>query len=197
MLSPPNYFAYTTDRTKGSFIDHDDKIDETKLSDAFEWTSKQYQKITGGEVYSECTCWYCEAIRESHNSITLFNSAASRGKNNALKLHDDPNVSSDPNKNPHISAHNAVKAQSTTRDKMVMAQMAKLDRDYKRACKRAKKAGKTPPERDQYAYAYAWGYPMFMPYGLYYPYMVDPCVTGGAEGMYANNPSCANMMPYV
>lgn len=48
-------------------IDHDDKIDEDKLSTAFEWTSKEYQEIYG-EVYSECTCWYCESIRASHVS---------------------------------------------------------------------------------------------------------------------------------
>ena len=65
-LSPQEYYDYSTKKT-GIFIDHDDKIDETKLSDAFEWTSKTYQKLFN-EVYSECTCWYCEAVRESHTS---------------------------------------------------------------------------------------------------------------------------------
>lgn len=51
----------------GKFIDHDDKIDEIKLTSAFEWTSKKYQQLFG-EVYSECTCWYCESIRASHVS---------------------------------------------------------------------------------------------------------------------------------
>lgn len=49
------------------FIDHDDKIEEDKLSTAFEWTSKTYQELYG-EVYSECICWYCEAVRTSHSS---------------------------------------------------------------------------------------------------------------------------------
>jgi len=52
------------------FIDHDDKIEETKLSTAFEWTSKTYQKLYD-ELYSECTCWYCESIRESHTLYKL------------------------------------------------------------------------------------------------------------------------------
>ena len=65
-LSPPYYYNYTVAKT-ARFIDHDDKIEETALSTAFEWTSKTYQK-TYDELYSECTCWYCEAIRESHTS---------------------------------------------------------------------------------------------------------------------------------
>lgn len=57
-LTPRDYYAFTTQRT-GKFIDHDDKIDENALSDAFEWTTKTYQSLYN-EVYSECTCWYCE-----------------------------------------------------------------------------------------------------------------------------------------
>jgi len=57
-LKPHAYFAYTTRKT-GRFINHDDKIEETKLGNAFEWTSKVYQ-AEYGEVYSECSCWYCE-----------------------------------------------------------------------------------------------------------------------------------------
>ena len=58
-LSPSAYYSYTVNNT-GKFIDHDDKIDESKLSAAFEWTTKTYQE-TYGEIYSECTCWYCES----------------------------------------------------------------------------------------------------------------------------------------
>lgn len=57
-LSPSKYYAYSHALT-GRFTDHDDKIDETRLSVQFAWTSKQYQERYG-EVYSECTCWYCE-----------------------------------------------------------------------------------------------------------------------------------------
>lgn len=65
-LSPPIYLHWMVKQT-GKFIDHDDKIDEVKLADAFEWTSKMYQE-TYHDVYSECTCWYCESIRASHVS---------------------------------------------------------------------------------------------------------------------------------
>lgn len=40
-LSLSAYYAYTIDRT-GKFIDYNDKIEETKVSTAFEWTSKTY-----------------------------------------------------------------------------------------------------------------------------------------------------------
>jgi hypothetical protein len=59
-LSPGRYYAYSYHMT-GRFTNHDDKIDENKLSAQFAWTSKEYQDRYG-EVYSECTCWYCEGI---------------------------------------------------------------------------------------------------------------------------------------
>ena len=65
-LSPPSYFKYTIDKCK-KFIDHDDKMDEDELSTSFEWTSKTYQELFK-EVYSECTCWYCEGILPSLHS---------------------------------------------------------------------------------------------------------------------------------
>ncbi|KAK0630340.1 hypothetical protein B0T17DRAFT_219005 [Bombardia bombarda] len=65
-LSPAMYYAHSVKKT-GRFIDHDDKIEEDVLSVQFEWTSKEYQDRFG-EVYSECTCWYCESIRSSHIS---------------------------------------------------------------------------------------------------------------------------------
>lgn len=58
-LSPKAYFDYSN-KVCGRFVDHDDKIEEDKLATAFEWTSKVYQEQYG-EIYSECTCWYCES----------------------------------------------------------------------------------------------------------------------------------------
>lgn len=57
------YYHHTVELSS-KFIDHNDKMDESKLSAAFEWTSKKYQEMFN-EVYSECTCWYCES-RVSH-----------------------------------------------------------------------------------------------------------------------------------
>ncbi len=57
-LSPSAYYRYTVGKMS-RFVDHDDKIDQDTLSRQFEWTSKVYQDLYG-EVYSECTCWYCE-----------------------------------------------------------------------------------------------------------------------------------------
>jgi hypothetical protein len=60
-LSPKSYFVFTVGKTK-NFVDHNDKVDEDKLSTSFEWTCKTYMDRYG-EPYSECTCWYCESIR--------------------------------------------------------------------------------------------------------------------------------------
>jgi hypothetical protein len=67
-LSPSRYFWHTVTQA-GRFIDHDDKIDDTKLSQQFEWTSKTYQELYG-EVYSECTCWYCECMSHAAGTRT-------------------------------------------------------------------------------------------------------------------------------
>lgn len=63
-LMPLSYFMYTTKRVF-KYVRHDDKIEDEKLNDGFEWTSKIYQEMFD-EVYSECTCWYCESVRAAH-----------------------------------------------------------------------------------------------------------------------------------
>ena len=65
-LSPLSYYHFTT-RKLFKFVRHDDKIEDDKLNDGFEYTSKVYQELYD-EVYSECTCWYCEATRAAHVS---------------------------------------------------------------------------------------------------------------------------------
>lgn len=77
----PKFSVQTRDR---KLIDHDDKINEDKLSSAFEWTSKTYQEMFG-EVYSECTCWYCEAVRCSH--VNSVGKALGVSKNEKSKLY--------------------------------------------------------------------------------------------------------------
>lgn len=57
-LSPKQYYDFTFSKCL-KFIDHDDKMEEDALSTAFEWTSKTYERLYR-QVYSECTCWYCE-----------------------------------------------------------------------------------------------------------------------------------------
>jgi hypothetical protein len=66
-LSPKQYYDFTVKETM-KFINHDDKIEEDLLSDGFEWTSKTYEKMFG-EIYSECTCWYCEGL---HIPFSIF-----------------------------------------------------------------------------------------------------------------------------
>ncbi|KAL4895138.1 hypothetical protein BDV59DRAFT_192076 [Aspergillus ambiguus] len=122
------YYQYSTSQThrhlrEKIFIDHDDKVDENKLSDGFEWTNKTYKDLTGGELYSECLCWYCEATRApdlyrsrrfpSSSSSSL--SAADKRAQDALRRLEHHNVETifHPEKNPHISTHNAVRPQLT------------------------------------------------------------------------------------
>lgn len=57
-LSPRAYYRTTT-RHLHKFLDHDDKVDEKKLSESFDWMSEAYYKKYK-EIYSECLCWYCQ-----------------------------------------------------------------------------------------------------------------------------------------
>lgn len=91
-LSPAAYYAYTKTATK-KFIRHDDKVDEDNLKRGFEWTSKTYQEKYG-EVYSECTCWYCESVRTSHiSSIGKVLGMSTNEKSKADILQDLPSDS--------------------------------------------------------------------------------------------------------
>ena len=187
-LCPPMYFRHTV-ALLSRFLNHDDKIEDTVLSDAFEWTSKTYQKMYN-ELYSECTCWYCEAIRESHasslsglNLRKKFGGKASVIEKQLNQVHSAKDQSAEMN---HISAHNSIKPEGTS-DRAIRERnmKIKLERDYKKAVVKARKQGRDIPARDDYYYAY--GYPLYMP--VYVPYEGDPCVS---EGMYTANPSCAS-----
>ncbi|KAJ5436103.1 hypothetical protein N7445_006988 [Penicillium cf. griseofulvum] len=201
-LSSSRYYTYSTIRpTAGGyrvFIDHDDKVDEVKLSDGFAWTSKMYRRATNGDIYSECTCWYCEATRAPDlydRMITVGSALRARGA--ADDLHDRPDISSDPNKNPHISSHNAVRPvylYATERSKGL--QRIRLQTNYRKAARRAEKRGRQRSDSksannqsDAYLYMpYAYGYPIVMPY--YAPYMMDPSINCDS---YASNPACMNI----
>ncbi|THZ15344.1 hypothetical protein D6C89_09764, partial [Aureobasidium pullulans] len=179
-LNPSGYLQYTVAESR-TFIDHDDKVAEAKLNDAFAETSKLYQKLYG-EPYSECTCWYCEAVRESHTSTAsrLFRS------NNAMAAEELHDVPSDPKKSVHISAHNAVRPEGDkTYDMAVAQRLHDLERAYNKACQRADKKGKARPKRDDYYYSDAYGYPVYMP--AYAPYVGAMAFT---PVIYPVNPGC-------
>ncbi|CAG8336042.1 unnamed protein product [Penicillium salamii] len=207
-LSPPRYYNHSISNAKPNcmpiFIDHDDKVDEEKLSDGFAWTSKMYRRATDGGIYSECTCWYCEATRtpDLYDRLIAVGSV-SRARDAADQLHSRPDISSDPNKNPHISAHNAIRPASlyapTARTNTI--QFLRLKSNYQKAARRAeKRAGKSGrarsgskssdrgPVADPYYMPYAYGYPIMVP--CYAPYMADPCIN---SDVYACNPGCMNI----
>ncbi|OAA65590.1 alpha-ketoglutarate-dependent sulfonate dioxygenase [Niveomyces insectorum RCEF 264] len=163
-LSPAAYYRYTVSKT-GKFIDHDDKMDEAKLGLAFEFTSKVYQDKYG-EVYSECTCWYCEAIRASHISSAGKLLGISKQDRVSEGFHDSGRaLCCPPERSAHISAHNAVQfvgtdVRSSITHKVRMAQLRRLEANYQKAVKRAQKRGRTLPPRKEY-YDH-WGYQYYI-----------------------------------
>ncbi|KAJ5154608.1 Protein of unknown function DUF1399 [Penicillium coprophilum] len=182
-LSPARYYAFSTAQTDGVFVNHDDKIDEIRLNDAFAWTSKQYQKLTGGKIYSECICWYCEALRESNNQGLgrLISPSAMHAKNNAVLLHDSANITSggDKGQGPHISSHNAVRILAQADPKAMQTKTAQLESCWEKAQRRShkrsgsKSGGEDPLKKASYG-----------------PYARDPEIL---REVYPCNPACVNI----
>jgi hypothetical protein len=176
-LSPKSYYRYTVEMCK-KFIDHDDKIDEDALSTSFEWTSKTYEK-SYNEVYSECTCWYCEAIRTRHVSTggRIFGKSKHEKLTNAFYDSGAAKLCP-PDKSAHISSHNAVQTNEdatlrSVRWRLRAMRKTQLEDAHIKACKRAKTKGRPVPTKDEYYYG-AWGYP----YMMYGPYMAFPMYGG-------------------
>ncbi|KAI1496854.1 hypothetical protein F5X99DRAFT_398843 [Biscogniauxia marginata] len=181
-LSPASYFNTMVEKTR-KFIDHDDKIDENKLSDAFEWTSKTYQELYG-EVYSECTCWYCEAVRASHVSSVGKVLGVSKNDKISESFHQTGKASlCPPDNSAHMSTHNSVRIlntdshHNTVYERLQAIRTARLEENYKKAQKRAQKKGRELPPRDEYYYYY-WGYP----YMMYGPWIYPPYFCPGYYG---------------
>ncbi|KAK5994820.1 hypothetical protein PT974_03204 [Cladobotryum mycophilum] len=151
-LSPSYYYAYTIAKT-GKFIDHDDKIDEDRLSSSFEWTSKTYLDLFG-EVYSDYPL-IAHIIRRQ--VVWRFKRRESR----RVILPIRRRRALPPDNSAHISSHNAVKTVETYERQRVMnilrgRQHAQLEKNYQKAAKRAEKKGRKLPPREEY-YNH-WGY---------------------------------------
>ena len=206
-LFPRRYYTYSTHNTEDHcltpiFVNHDDKVEELKLDEGFEWTTRQYTRETHGRIYSECTCWYCEAIRapELYMGPSIFRSSAvMKARENAATLRDRPDMS-DPEKNPHISAHNAVPTIASTIHKRD-TRIAQLQSNFEKVCRRAsKRKGKSEQEkakgtaaRDNGMTSYH-GEPLIYshpsPIPCYAPFMCDPGIN---DDSYAGSPVCSSV----
>ncbi|KAF3090186.1 hypothetical protein TWF102_009402 [Orbilia oligospora] len=176
---PHNYYTYTVGAT-ARFVDHDDKIDESKLSTAFEYTTKEYQKIYK-EAYSECGCWYCQVVRQQTvGSVSRIFS----------KKPIEFDCGTDEPRN-HLSTHGVVRVEDRAMEMQRKILKANLDKAYKKLYEERKKKGKKPPARpDYWGYYYGPYYPYaYYPYGVPYipPFGMDPCI---GSGVYGCNPGC-------
>ena len=167
-LAPRRYYAYCV-RKAGILVNHDDKVEEGKLSDGFERTSRLYTKLTRGELYTNCTCWYCEATRCDSSKKPL-------GKSphlvNAVKLY-----KKNTGKPVHISAHNAIKPIGAVDEGMAEeVRRSKLEAKFEKTARRLRKRGISvlPPTHHNA------------------PYAADK---GISRGMYPSNPACATFLP--
>ena len=145
------------------------------------------------EVYSECACWYCEAIRAAHNpppspaSSTPTTPRLTPSSRSCILPPGPTRILSVPTSPPTTPF---APPRRTTPPRLFAPPPTSpnLTETYQRASQQARKRGREPPIREDHAYAgMAYGVPIFVPY--YAPYMGDPCVTGA---MYPSNPVCAS-----
>ncbi|EEY23844.1 conserved hypothetical protein [Verticillium alfalfae VaMs.102] len=190
-LAPRAYYNYSTSRTAASqtqhakFIDHNDKVEEGALGDAFVFTCRKYMNLFN-EVYSECTCWFCEAVRDLHSSAGFAKrSKAQKGEPPLIEallcvlvltepsaideLHRVTPPLTDKSTMPHMSTHNAVSAVEQEaihwRNRSVRQHSRhvwnfRLNEAYTRAAARAKRRGITLPPKE--VYYNHWGKDYYM-----------------------------------
>uniref|UniRef100_A0A060T7E2 ARAD1C21032p n=1 Tax=Blastobotrys adeninivorans TaxID=409370 RepID=A0A060T7E2_BLAAD len=171
-LSPLKYYLYTV-KTNGMMVNHDDKVGEVTLSRGFRRSTELYE-AKYKEPYSECLCWYCEAVRES--VATVFQS--SKTSKQLYETLGDSGHDYNSIPGPHISAHNAIKnvGRATVAEKYHQKDLwSSYQKAYKRSTKRANKLQRAPPPQCTNAAA-------FMFYGAL---AVGPAV------MFMGDPSCA------
>ncbi|KAL0939785.1 alpha-ketoglutarate-dependent sulfonate dioxygenase [Colletotrichum truncatum] len=147
-LSPQSYYNYSVLKTE-VFVDHNDKVDEDRLSTAFEWTCKTYQDKFG-EIYSECKCWYCETVRVMALPVTKM---FGLGKEEKLleAWHESPQAKDVPiapaAESAHVSSHPAVHTNETTARRVTTRPLRleyrnRLEVTHSKARKRANKTFK-------------------------------------------------------
>lgn len=139
-LSANAYYNYSI-RQAWIFIDQDDKVKESTLSDCFTRTNQLLASFK--RAYSECMCWYCLAVRE-HSCGGIFSgvkSAQNSFYDSAIKHNFNPSSS---NRSAHISSHSAV-VDTKQRGYHNVVLKSEYDKAYKRVIKRIKKCGREIP----------------------------------------------------
>lgn len=139
-LSANAYFNYSTINA-WKFIDHDDKVKETTLTDCFTRTVRLYES-TFKKIYSECMCWFCLATREHGPNKNPFSKSPQDALYDAtIKGVYNPSRS---DSKAHISAHNSVPVKGQ-RGYYHAFLKSDYEEAHKRVQKRAKKLGRPIP----------------------------------------------------
>ena len=172
LLSPFEYLDYCR-KTGKKVVDHDDKIDEGKLTTRFEETSKMY-KMRYGKEYSLCFCWFCVSARNNCRSKIkrLFKLKADLEENLEKNILAERNAVNEDRGTglTHISSHNAV----TIPRKNNFATL-RMRKKYGQNGN-----GRIYPWRDDSFYYYGMAGMYVLPY--YAPFTVVECTYWGSQG---------------
>lgn len=167
-LSGNGYFAACWNAPCAAVVDHDDKIDETRLDTGFERTAAAYRKRYK-EEYLVCLCWYCVAQRaQSRSALSRF----WKGKKKEKVVKDEK--MGEKERGDHVSTHNAIELPTQL-----------CERDRKRIeSKYGRRMGEMPWREDERRY------------GTVYPgfYVMAPFAPVGVAGVAFYGGSCCNLV---
>lgn len=146
-LCPPNYYDYSLRHCSNVFIDHDDKIGDGELSNAFEWTCEKYEEITGVS-YDKCLCWTCELLEESATTPTPKSKKAGSLASRIRSRIKNADVKNQP---------------SPAEVEVIRIQLRKFEMDYAQLKEKSLSAGIDTPSKLEYFNTYTWHHPAFAP----------------------------------
>ncbi|ETN37885.1 uncharacterized protein HMPREF1541_07508 [Cyphellophora europaea CBS 101466] len=147
-LTPANYYEYSLRHCDNVFIDHDDKIGDGALTDAFRWTCKEYQRVTGFP-YDKCLCWSCELLEvaatmprptDKQRKVGFFG----RGKK-------------------HKHNGNSPYELCPPEVEVIRIQTRKFESDFKSMVNKTLASGGKPVSKLEYYQSYSWHHPAYAP----------------------------------
>lgn len=148
-LCSPNYYDYSIRHCNNVFIDHDDKIGDGALGNAFKWTCEAYAKLTG-EPYDKCLCWSCELLEQAaQTSASAKVLRPSSGLASRIKS--------------RLRKREAKYEPSSVEIEVIRIQLSMFERDYAKTRDKSSVSGDDVPNKLDFFNTYVWHHPSLAP----------------------------------
>lgn len=147
-LSPTSYYDYSLRTCNNIYIDHDDKIGDSALTDSFQWTCEEYTRLTGS-TYDKCLCWSCDILSEATETPRMQPKEKGLGSRLRLKIR----VKRTPRYQPSAAEIDVIRLQAS-----------KFEIDYQKAASKHPITGQDQFSREDFFDTYTWHHPDLAPF---------------------------------